>query len=88
MIKLSDLSRKSTSKSSGIETRRFLVGIETKIKSVDPKILDFFEEWGALYQKVVRWCTKRLLQGKCKNELLPSVQSKVIYSTTSTTHTG
>lgn len=74
MIKFSDLTRKSTSKSGGVETRRFLVGIETKIKSIEPQILNFFEEWGALYQKIVRWCTKRLLEGKCKNELLPSVQ--------------
>lgn len=74
MIKFSDLSRKSVSSKGGVETRRFMVGIETKIRSADQKVLDFLEEWGALYQKIVRWSTKRLLQGKTKNELLPSVQ--------------
>jgi IS605 OrfB family transposase len=75
MVKFSDLSRKSISNRGGVETKRFLVGIETKIKSSDQKILDFLEEWGALYQKIVRWSTTRLLQGKSKNELLPTVQS-------------
>lgn len=75
MIKFSDLSRKSVSSKGGVETRRFMVGIETKIRSADQKVLDFLEEWGALYQKIVRWSTTRLLKGKAKNELLPTVQS-------------
>jgi hypothetical protein len=47
MVKFSDLSRKSISSRGGVETKRFLVGIETKIKSDDQKILDFRRSLGS-----------------------------------------
>ncbi|NJL10816.1 MAG: hypothetical protein HC908_13370 [Calothrix sp. SM1_7_51] len=56
--------------------KRMLVGIETKLVGVGKNVIDFFEEWGELYQKIVRWSAKRLLWGLTKNELLPIIQSE------------
>lgn len=75
MVTYKDLSRKSTSNIIGVETRRMLVGIETKLVEVEKNVIDFFEEWGELYQKIVRWSAKRLLWGLTKNELQQLIQS-------------